>query len=530
MSRMSRAPHQRGRTKRSLLAALVAGASFTLSAMGVSAQTVDDPIIPRGTIFLRLDASATNVDGVYGPDGKVPLGAGFEGLVLGTGTLPGFDLMAERFRVLAGESSPRDLRIGTTEARFLAEERAVPLQLTYGVLDRLTVGVTVPLVRKRVETSLGLSPQNANVGQNPFASDNAAVSTFLSEAEVALAATTTAVNEQCTTAGEQHPDCIAGRALVTETDAFLDDLGDAYRTEPIFPLAGYELGVAIAGRWQSLESQLVDWGAEGPGALPLATDGVTQATFESLAIRPAWPLPGFPLETPPVHLGLGDIEVSAALGLLRPDPPSTTGERTGIDVTASVVAIARFATGSADSLRAVAPTAPARGVSGFTVRGVTDLLLTPRISVLGTAEAGSSGSRELTFLGAARAPGPFTPGVSRIQARWSPGSHLRLSVTPRFQFGPGLSLGVGWHFLRKGEGEFEPLDDSGPVTDVFIEDEATQHRLAVELRYAALEMPNVGSVPFPFEILLRGSQSVSGSGGAPAEARAELMVRARLRD
>jgi hypothetical protein len=506
------------------------GISMALSAAPLSAQTVDDPIVPRGTLFFRLDASATNVDGTYGPDGKIALGSEFEGHVLGTGTLPEFDLIAERFRVLAGEASGRALRIGTTEARFLAEERAVPLQLSYGILDRLTLGVTVPLVRKRVETSLGLSPQNSNVGQNPFASDFTGVSAFLTGAATAVSATTTAVNERCTTAGEQDPDCISGRALLSETTAFLDQLDQAYRTEPIFPLAGYELGVAIAGRWQALEAELVGWGAEGSGTLPLATQGVTQTTFETLGVRPGWPLAGFPLETPPVHLGLGDIEVSAALGLLRPDPPSPTGERSGVDVIASVVGIARFATGSADSLRAVGPTDPPRGVSGFTVRGVTDLLITPRLSVMGTAEAGTSGSRDLTFLGASRSPGPFTQGVSRIQARWSPGSHLRLSLTPRFQFGPGLSLGVGWHFLRKGAGDFEPLDDPSPVTGTFTEVTATQHRLAVELRYVAMQMPNLDSVPFPFEILLRGSQSVAGSGGAPAEARAELMVRARLRD
>jgi hypothetical protein len=173
----------------------------------------------------------------------------------------------------------------------------------------------------------------------------------------------------------------------------------------------------------------------------------------------------------------------------------------------------------------VAPVEPPRGLSGFTVRAVTDLLLPRRISVLGTLEAGSSGSRDLTLL-APSTEGVFAPGETRARARWTPGSHVRLSLTPRFRFGPGLFLGVGWHFSRRGADEFEPLD--GVSIDGFGDETATQHRLAVELRYAAVEEPNVGSVPFPFEIMLRGSQSVAGSGGAPAEARAEVMVRARL--
>jgi hypothetical protein len=101
-------------------------------------------------------------------------------------------------------------------------------------------------------------------------------------------------------------------------------------------------------------------------------------------------------------------------------------------------------------------------------------------------------------------------------------------VTPRFRFGPGLSVGIGWHFVRRSADEVEPLGDEPPPPNSLGGDAASQHRLAVELRYAALEPPVAGSVPFPFEILVRGSQTVTGSGGAPAEARAEVMVRARL--
>jgi hypothetical protein len=491
------------------------------------AQTVDDPIVPRGAVFLRVDASATNVDGTYGPDGTIPLGSAFDGRLLGSPELPDLVPVAERFRQLAGEPAPRVLNIGTTEARFLADERSVPLQLAYGVFDRLTIAVTVPLVRKRVETSLGLSPSGANVGRSPFVTDGADVSTFQNGAAVALAVTMTAVNDHCAATTETDPECIAGRALVDDANAFLDDLDAAYRTESVFPWQGSELGDAIVGRWQGLESDLASWGADGPDTPPLATEGVNQATFESLAVRPAWPLPGFPLETPPVHLGLGDVEVSAAIGLLRPSPPSPTGERTGIDAAASVVAIARFATGSADSLRAVAPIEPPRGVAGFTVRGVTDLLLSERISVLGTVEAGSSAERTMTFL-AATPDSVLTPGWSRARARWKPGSHLQVSVTPRVRFGPGLSLGAGWHFFRRGADEVEAIDSEQAPIGTFGDEAATQHRLAVELRYAAVEEPNSSGVPFPFEILLRGSQSIAGSGGAPAEARAEVMVRARI--
>ena len=53
----------------------------------------------------------------------------------------------------------------------------------------------------------------------------------------------------------------------------------------------------------------------------------------------------------------------------------------------------------------------------------------------------------------------------------------------------------------------------------------SQQRFALELRYTSMNKPLIDAVPFPFEILLRGSKSIAGSEGATVESKAEAMVR-----
>ncbi len=499
------------------------------------AQTIQSPLIPRGSLFFQINPSTTTVKGIYGPDDtrNLPLGMSLSLPTVEITEVMELEPTVQRFGALAGMLGTPSIRLGATTARFSADERVLPIQLSYGVLDRLTLGVTVPFIRKRLDTLLRLTPDGADVGENPFITEGGVVSAFLGNADVTLLTVQTAVDDRCVQLGEQDTQCISGRALVSDAESFLSDLGTAYQEEKLFPLEGSQLGDGISTRWMGLVASFADWGAVGPQMLPLASDPLDQATFESLVVDPAWPGGGFPLENPDVIMGLGDVELNVALGLLRPDPPAPIGsEELGLRVHAAAVGTLRFGTGSPDSLRTVSPIDPPRGVSGFSLKVVTDFLLPGRFAILGIVEGGWNGTREMTLL-APDPAGVFTPGRTRAEVQWSPGTHIRTSITPRFQFGPGLSLGAGWQFLRREPDTFEAVaSEDGvdtpnllpPVGKVY-----SQQRFALELRYTSMNKPLIDAVPFPFEILLRGSKSIAGSEGATVESKAEAMVRFPLR-
>ena len=481
-----------------------------------------------------MHPSANTVEGTYGPEGgeTVPLGQPFGFPSIGSAEVPSLQTSADRFGMLAERSGPTSIRLGATVARFSSDERVLPLQLSYGVFDRLTVGVTVPIIRKRLETILRIDPTGADVGRSP--GQTGASSVFLTDADASIVAVQSAVDGACMQLGEEHAECLAGRGLLTDAGSFLSELEGTYQDEALFPLEGSTLGEEISARWNTLVGRFQTWDVVGPGSLPLATDGINQATFKSLVVDPAWPGDGFPLERTDALFSLGDVEVNVAIGLLQPDAPTgPPGAETdpGLQLYLAAIGTARFATGSPDSLRTVSPIDPPRGVSGFSLGGVADLLLPGalrRFAILSMIETGWNGTRDIPLL-VPDATLTFTPGRTRTDLRWSPGSHIRASVIPRFRVGESISFGLGWHLLRREPDSFDPVEGalaiSPPQTNSY-----TQHRIGVELRYTSMHPPALAAVPFPFEVLFRGSWSAAGSEGAPVESRAEAMVRFRLRE
>jgi len=518
-------------TPRLMSRTAVIGALFLLALSGAvlpahPQSSVEDPITPRGSILVEVRPTSRFVDRLYGrvSGAEIPLGEAFLVPDLDSGLVPALAPVEERFRSLAGGHEGTALRLGASVGRFTADEQLLPIRVSYGALDRITIGATFPFVRKRVDALLRLSPEGANVGANPAAFDATQVAAFQQGAAGALSTLRTSVESDCSELGRTHPVCIDGETLVSSIEGFLAGMDAAWAQELVFPLSGSTLGTLIQERWSDFRTELFARGADAPESLPLATSPVGNAAFRSLAVEPAWPGNGFPIENLPSFLTLGDIEVHLALALpqLGSGVPGSGGWR----VRSAVVGTARLPTGEPDSLRAMAPTGPPRGVGGAEIRVVSDVTLTERLAFLLTAESGWNGSRDISLL-ALDPSRVYSPGQTRAPVRWEPGGHLGFSLSPRVHLGQGLSLGAGWEFLRRGAESYTPLQssdlqlpESGETTSA--------HTVALEFRYAALGGPMSPSMRFPMEILLRGARSISGN-GAPVERRFDLAMRVLLR-
>jgi hypothetical protein len=474
-----------------------------------------------------VDGSSTAIDELYGNgNDPSPLGSAFFLSELGPAQIPALQGLESRFQALTGSGSAPGLRLGATTGRFSAEEQAAFLRLSYGVFGRLTVGATLPFIRRRVDSLLRLVPDGANVGSNPAFTAPTEVGTFLAASAATLLALEAAVDLRCTELGEAHADCVSGRSLVLETDTFLDSVDSAYDEELLFPLAGSSLGDAVASRWSAIRTGLAAWETDSPEMVPLATDPLDQAMFRTLVLDPAWPDEAFPIENTPTYMAIGDVELNAALSLLRPSPAALEGREIGIRAT--LTGGVRFPTGQPDSLRAVAPLSPPRGVSGFSMGVATDLLLSSHFAVLAHAEGVWNGTREMELL----APDPsrlYSPGFTRVNVEWEPGDQLSFGVTPRFHFGPPLSIGAGWQYVRVEADRFVSLESGGPAVPA-PEGPFTVQRILVEIRYTATAGALADAVRFPFEAYGRASRTVSGSGEwAPVERKVEAGLRFLLR-
>jgi hypothetical protein len=477
----------------------------------LDAQHVEDPVLPRGAILFQMGGVFTHAPGTFGGDGRQPFGDPFFTSVDPT-TFPALEPVQNSLRDLTGRSD-FSLRVGEIQGRFEVNEQVLPIRVGYGVMERLSLGVTVPFVRRRTDAHLFLDPGGANVGVSPAGSLTGA---FQNQGRAALDALRVQVGEACEQSGEASEACMDGRAAEARVAGFLDLLASIWEDGSPFPLDGTEAGLALVDRGSAARGTLSTGGTKAPADLPLATVPLGDPFLRSGLVNPVWGPDGFPAETPEAFLLLGDVEAHLAVGLLHLPPE---GRRPG--VRSAVEGTVRFPTGQSDSLSLVTPLDPPRGYAGGGLRWVTDLLLAEgRAGVLLTLEWSTFLEGDVVLL-ATDPNHPWDPGAGRSLVSGAPGDRLALGVTPRWSVTPGLFLGAGYEWAHGAEGRWS----GGNGGRVSVAPATTQHRGILEFRMAGWSTPLVEDLRFPVELTARGTWAFAGETGTPRERRVELGAR-----
>ncbi|GEM_PF-1878132 len=516
----------------------VVPSSNVADTVSVEALGAANPLVPRRAFLLGLEGSSTLSRGIHGPDGVEPVGGAFLRPSLGPGLLPEFAVAEARFRELARAPSDWQLSLGRVRGHMSAAEQHLPIQVAYGVLDRLTLGVTVPFVRRRSNSSLRLSGEGATVGESPWTANRGGVDEFLAGARSALMELESRLGELCAPGGssngdaENGPSCQDGQRLLGDARRFMLDLEAAYEEELVFPLRGTSGGDALSGRWTTFREGFSAWDVDGPEGIPLATAPFPDAQFYQRFVDPVWGEDtgeAFPRAVSGEDMLLGDVEAHAVVGLL--DRP-IAGNR--VRLRSSAVVSVRFPTGEPDSLQLVAPLDPSRGTGGVGGKLVTDLISDRRYGLLTVVEAWTFQEEETVVL----APDPNrvfgTLGVDRLPVRWTPGTVVRVAVKPRVHITPGLSLGLGYRYFRRGAATYEraepgnatPENGSAAGSGTWVrpvalpeQGGATLHHLRGEFRYHGFDAPIAPVLPFPIEVYMAYGGTMGGSGDSPLSQR-----------
>jgi hypothetical protein len=488
-----------------------------------------DPLLPRGRILVGLSPSGASIFGLHGGVGDGSLGAGFFLPEFGPAQAPELADAADRLTALMGEDPPTwSLRLGSVGGYVHADEQVLPVHIGYGFHDRVSAGVTVPFVRRRVDSRVTLAGTGATVGENPLSANPGAVSDFLSGAQEALAALQAFLDTECN--GEENGSegalgsCEGGEDLLARASGFLSELEFAYQEETVFPLRGSSGAAAIQTRWDGFRSALDEFGLETPETLPVANLPLSDATFADRFVDPIWGSGGFPRESPEAFLEMGDVELHLVLGLIQPDQSSATPDG-GFRVRSTLIASVRLPTGTVDTLQAVAPFGTPRGVAGAGARLVTDALLPGGFAVLGVVEGWWHGEAETSLL----APDPSrvlgVGAIARTPATWRPGPTLRIRAVPRFHVVPPLSLGAGYEIDHRGAHSYT-LAHLPDVVPPGAGGSSTVHRMHAEARFHGTADAEGMGLPFPIEAAFTYSRSLSGSGQfAPSDRRVGVLIR-----
>src|SRR6266480_1137123 len=188
---------------------LVVSPALTGGASLAAAQSVERTDVPaRGILRVTFDPRIMTWNDEFTDAGRRRLGFGLTGDTVGSRYIPALAALEQNVRTVTGDLVPviRPQVMGPGDVqpllpRFVAslgagllsvrqERRTYPITAELGVTNRLSVSLTVPIVRVATRSSLNLSTTRANLGLNPrltVTSADAAYLVFFTQFDTTLA-------------------------------------------------------------------------------------------------------------------------------------------------------------------------------------------------------------------------------------------------------------------------------------------------------------------------------------------------------
>ncbi len=144
--------------------------------------------------------------------------------------------------------------------------------------------------------------------------------------------------------------------------------------------------------------------------------------------------------------------------------------------------------------------------------------------VTGAADAQLLLGSDITRL-AFTAENPFPDTAQTRVLRREPGLRVAASLTPRYRLTNELSFAAQYRLEVAGATAYagEGAELLGPIELIAAR---TAHRVGVGAGYTTVGAYAAGRAPFPAEVSLLYGRTLAGTGGAPADTRLELGVRA----
>jgi len=503
------------------------------TAAPVSGQALKDPLVPAGRARIDFSSSFTGWDSRFGID---PSGDNVEESLggdltdnTGTSLFSGIEALESNLRAMASNVSFSPV-IGSNLGHVEKDVSRIDLSLELGVFDWLTVGATVPWVQNRTTVDHVFTPApEADLGLNPSISSGDAVADILSRLAGAAANARSWADATCDAAG--GPACQSAEALASQMEAFSAASKGAYAASPFFPTSGSSAAGVLRRALTDLDTELIAAGLGATGAvLPFATQLVDAQTFAGLASEPAIGIEGAPLENVEGLWELGDVEVHATARLLEGEVRDSGAEHASLSYVLAGTALVRLGTGMLDDVDVFLDMGTGDGQMDIEGRVFGALRVGQRLGLRGQVRYGIQQSKSL-ILRVAPHEIVMPASDTKRALRWTPGTYLSVSVSPRWHLTDVLSLSGDYRFFSKGEDSYEIIREDGASgladpADLEHESSVTLQEVGVGITYSTMGAWREGRAGSPLEFNGRVIRAVAGGGGrTPKTVRLELGFR-----
>jgi hypothetical protein len=453
-----------------------------------TAQAVPRTDTPRpGALRVTFDPRIELWDAQFMQGRRVPLGAPLTGDSAGV-WFPSVPRLEREVRTVTGLAGYM-ATFGRSLLAIRAARRVTPIGLEYGVTSRLSLGVTVPLVRVEVREGFRLSPPGSNLGLLPqSAADSTRYGTFFGHLDAALASLgdSIAAGAYGCPAG---PSCVRAQALQSQGQQLRDAL---YRSV-------YGWAADSAAQYLPL------WDSEAGRSIAAIVAGMERALADTFRVV-QFSRDTFLLPTAPVSGAVVDSLLAARLTALELAPyGGSTGRRLryfpgDAELTAkyrfvvrrhwvaAATLLVRLPTGHQDSPHDAFDVATGDHQTDVELRLTQEATLAGRLWFNLSLRAGQQrpGIRERRV---APQDSWLVPRAALARLDWDPGDYVAVDFAPLLRLGGYLGAGVTAGYFTKGRDHyrFTNAADSVALGPASVLDAGTSERrvrLGVALTYA----------------------------------------------
>ena len=451
MGTRRRSPATRGRgARRPAQLVLIAALA---SAIGLRAQTIERTDAPKaGNIRLTFDPRILTWDQTFSDTGLVPLGAPLQGDTIGSAHIPVVANTQRNMRTASGlPTAVASIGQGLFFTVF-REQRITPVTAELGLTDRLSLSLSVPLVRAATRTALHLGSTGANLGLNPLATGGSApqqYTTFFAQFGGAL----TQLGDSLSAGGHYgcpgSPACAQAQQLLAHGQVVFAALHNiVYGVgapgspgSPFVPLASSGVGAGINSTISGLQDSLsTSYHVAGfTSSFLLSTDtladSVGTGNFEQLLQDSTYGF-GYQPFRDTFRYGLGNIELEAKYRVI---------ERPAYRL--ALAGLVRLPTASRDTTTEVVD-APidelGGGFEGRLLQEVSVGRFWLNIAVRGGTQRLGTRSRRLAPFGAL-----LVPAQATTTFEWTGGNYAGIDVAPLYRLAPAISAGLTLGYWTK---------------------------------------------------------------------------------
>lgn len=520
-----------------LLVATARGALAQLPAATLPLSNTEDArTLPKGTVRFRVLNAWTRFEDVYDAAADSanhlhPLGNAFSSGMLGVREIPSLLPAQNALRTLTGDPN---LQLNVGQLVSSADSRVVttPFTLEYGVTNRLTVGVMVPLVQTRTTVFVELNPRQrapghvprgvslANVGPNPARLNNSnavsANSALLAEMGRAHSALQSYL-DGCQSSGSCSAQAVAqANQLLAQTASDSSAVATLYgvdtQASPFAPYGPVQTTIvsnltALQNSVNSLLGSAYAFGAPS-GAQALA------ALQQLQQLATAVPGIGYDSLGSPDRIGVGDVEVSAAFKLLDSFGDST--RHTGLR--ALMRGVVRLPTGLPSFGSTPFEVGTGTHQTGGDLAAIVDAKFSRRFMTTLAAQytAYFTNAAILRVPNSDYALFPLQPAVP---GTWREGNALQLEATPRIQLTSYFSFHGAYAMRHQAAPQYTTAD--GSAAPVF--DATTEQRVGVGFEYSTVSQYITGRASFPFEVVFTHLETLAATGGVTPKYRRDQL-------